>query len=68
MDFNVSVRWTNQAVLDLEEILQYLEENWTTKETEKFKLKLGEDIELLSKFPYLGSTSKSKIDLRICSK
>ena len=60
MDFNVSVRWTNQAVLDLEEILQYLEENWTTKETEKFKLKLGEDIELLSKFPYLGSPQNQR--------
>ena len=64
MDFSVSVRWTNQAVTDLEEILQYLEEAWTSKEVEKFKLKLGKDIDLLTKFPYLGSASKSKKDLR----
>jgi len=64
MDFNNSVRWTNQAVSDLEEILQYLEEKWSSKEIEKFKLKLGEDVELLSKFPYLGSASKSNKDIR----
>ena len=64
MDFSVSVRWTNQAVSDLDEILKYLEENWSTKEVENFKSKLGQDIELLSKFPYLGSASKSKKGLR----
>ena len=64
MDYKISVRWTNQSVADLEEILQYLEENWTVKEINKFKSKLGEDIELLMKFPYLGPASKSNKYLR----
>ena len=64
MDYRFSIRWSPQAVEDLEEILDYLKENWTEKETAAFKAKLGDDIELLTKFPFLGAISKLQIDLR----
>ncbi len=60
MDYSYAIRWSNQAISYLDEILRYLEIKWTIKESDKFKLKPGEDLELLSKFPYLGPASKSK--------
>ena len=64
MDYRFSIQWSQQAVEDLEEILDYLKENWTENETSSFKAKLGDDIELLSKFPFLGAASKLQSDLR----
>jgi len=52
MDYRFSIQWSPQSLSDLEEILSYLDENCTDKEISAFKAKLGDDIELLSKFPF----------------
>ncbi len=58
------VRWTAHAVLELKELFNYLEENWTEKEIRKFVHLLDETIGLISKFPLLFPSSIEKEYIR----
>ena len=49
MDYKVF--WTDEAIHNLEEILDYLIQNWTQKEVRQFKIKLAKQIDLIMKFP-----------------
>lgn len=48
MDFKII--WTNGAINKLEEILNYLAENWTQREVNNFKNKLSNQIRLIQQF------------------
>lgn len=58
------VEWTNQAEIDLIEILDHLKLKWTQKEVVNFKSKLKHQIELIKQNPNLFPKSEIKQDLK----
>ncbi|MFW6309478.1 MAG: type II toxin-antitoxin system RelE/ParE family toxin [Prolixibacteraceae bacterium] len=62
MDYKIL--WTHQAIHDLEEILDYLEIQWSQKEIEKFKNKLSKQLELIQRFPKMFPISGHNPKLR----
>ena len=64
MDSDYKILWTDEAIRNLETILDYLKCNWTQKEIDKFKKKLGRQIELIEKNPRLFPASRYKSRLR----
>jgi plasmid stabilization system protein ParE len=63
MKSGLKIRWSEEAIKNLENIINYLESNWTSKELSKFFIKLEKQILLLSLFPeaFPVSTKKNKI-------
>jgi plasmid stabilization system protein ParE len=55
MDY--SLRWTNESVKNLEEILNYITSNFTDNEVYKFKSKLIDVLDLISKNPLMFPSS-----------
>lgn len=49
----IKIVWTPQALKGLDEIIQYLEDNWTDKEIEHFISEIDSFISLLEKYPGL---------------
>ena len=43
--------WTDEAIRNLENILDYLIENWSQREVTLFKQKLKKHLELITRFP-----------------
>jgi len=64
MDSDYKVFWTEEAINNLEAILNYLKENWTQREIDNFKKKLGKQIDLIEKNPRLFPLSKYNGRLR----
>jgi len=62
MDYNIF--WTEEAIQNLEEIIDYLYFNWTQREVDNFKAKLSEQIELIRKQPKLFPVSMFQPRLR----
>lgn len=60
---SLKIRWTEEAARNLENIIQYLEDNWSEKEIKQLFAKLEKQLELLSLFPhaYLVSSKRKKI-------
>lgn len=56
--------WTANAISELNDTLEYLEEKWTESELSNFSKKLDHTIELISKNPELFQVSKKKMDVR----
>lgn len=56
--------WTEEAIKDLEGILQYLESRWTKKEIDNFKKKLSRQTELILIFPRMFPVSEYNTNLR----
>ncbi|EIJ39012.1 hypothetical protein JoomaDRAFT_2014 [Galbibacter orientalis DSM 19592] len=51
MKSGYKILWTDHAISELKETIEYLETNWTEKELRKFTAKLDHTIELISKMP-----------------
>lgn len=51
------ILWTDEAVENLENIISYISANWTEREVNKFKVRLSEQINIISKFPNIFPTS-----------
>jgi len=51
MKSTLRIRWTEEASDNLENIVKYLESNWSEKELKSFFLKLEKQLELISIFP-----------------
>ncbi len=64
MDSDYKVFWTEEAINNLESILDYLQNKWTQREIDNFKRKLGKQIELIEKNPRLFPLSKHNNRLR----
>jgi plasmid stabilization system protein ParE len=58
------ILWTDNALSELSETIEYLEENWTEKEIENFANELEHTIELISKSPEMFQSSKKKKGIR----
>ncbi|MAN59560.1 MAG: hypothetical protein CMC08_06960 [Flavobacteriaceae bacterium] len=64
MKSGYKILWTNHALSELENTIEYLEENWTERELKNFSQELDHTIELISKNPELFQISKKKKNIR----
>ena len=64
MDSDFKVYWTDEAINNLESILNYLGYKWTEREIENFKRKLVKQIELIRNNPQIFPVSKYNPKLR----
>ena len=51
MENGYKVLWTDHALSELKQTVEFLDTNWTEKELEKFASKLDHTIEIISKSP-----------------
>lgn len=66
MKSGLKIRWTEEASKNLDSIITYLEDNWTTKELTRFFTKLEKQISILSIFPEAFPISKKKSRVHRC--
>lgn len=59
-----NIYWTEHALSELKQTLEYLEKNWTERELRIFSLKLDHTIELISKSPEIFPSSYEKPGIR----
>ena len=64
MKSGYKILWTDHALSELKETIEYLENNWTEKELRKFSAKLDHTIELISKTPEIFPDSYDKKGIR----
>ena len=64
MKSGYKILWTDHAISELKETIDYLENNWTEKELRKFSVKLDHTIELISKSPKIFPESFEKKGIR----
>ncbi len=58
------ILWTDFALSELENTIEYLEENWTERELRNLALEIEETLNLLSHNPNLFQASEVKKDIR----
>lgn len=70
MKSGLKIRWTDEATINLESIIVYLESNWKSKEIKRFFQKLEKQLHILSTFPeaYPLSMKKEKVHRCVVSK
>ena len=64
MVFNYKIFWTDEALNNLEDILDYLNNRWTQREIVNFKKRLSKQINLIEQNPNLFPISKYNPRLR----
>ena len=62
MDYKIF--WTEEAIANFEEILDYLSTNWTKREVDNFKEKLSKQINLINRNPRIFPVSTFQPRLR----
>lgn len=62
MDYKL--RWSDEAVRNLEEILDNIKFKWTDKEVDNFKSKLSHQLDLIIQNPFMFPESTFKVGLR----
>ncbi len=62
MDYKIF--WTEEAIRNLDEIIEYLQNKWTQREVDNFKAKLSKQIDLIHQNPYLFPVSSFQPRLR----
>ena len=62
MDYRIF--WTEEAIHNLEEIIDYLSTRWTQREVDKFKSKLSKQIDLIKRNPRMFPVSTFQPRLR----
>lgn len=58
------LHWTEESVRNLENILDYLEGNWSEREVANFKAKLNKQLDLIGRFPFIFPRSEYQKRLR----
>ena len=58
------ILWTDFALKELEDTIEYLEENWTEKELQNLALNIEETLKLITQNPELFQGSEIKKDIR----
>ena len=58
------ILWTDFALSELENTIEYLEENWTERELRNLAIEIEETLSLLSHNPNLFQASDIKKDIR----
>ncbi|MFY0481260.1 type II toxin-antitoxin system RelE/ParE family toxin [Flavobacterium sp. PLA-1-15] len=56
--------WTDNALKELSDTIEFLEENWTEKELRNLALKLEETVQYISQNPNLFQVSDTKKEIR----
>ena len=56
--------WTEEVINNLEEILDYLVQNWSQKELDDFKSRLKKHLEFIQRFPLMFPVSNYSPRLR----
>ena len=64
MASEIPVSWSEESISNLEDILDYLEINWTKREVSAFRKKLGRYIEVIRIFPEIFPLSGITSNLR----
>lgn len=64
MKSGYKILWTDHAIFELKETIEYLENNWSERELRIFSAKLDHTIELISKTPEIFPLSFEKNDIR----
>jgi len=64
MDSNFKIFWTEEAIRNLEDILDYLKNKWTQREIDNFKQKLSKQLNLIQNNPRLFPLSDYNPRLR----
>ncbi|MBI9036609.1 MAG: type II toxin-antitoxin system RelE/ParE family toxin [Bacteroidales bacterium] len=60
MKSGYKIKWTDNALTELEKIYQYLEENWTSEELNKLSLEIERTVNLISNYPNIFPVSERK--------
>lgn len=70
MAFDYKILWTDEAINNLVDILDYLLKNWTQREIDNFKSRLSKQIRLIQQNPNLFPISKynSRLHRAVLSK
>lgn len=58
------LRWSDESVKNLEEILDDIKIKWTEKEVNNFKMKLNHLLDLITHHPFMFPVSSIKPKLR----
>jgi plasmid stabilization system protein ParE len=58
--------WSEEAIKNLDQIIDYLEKEWTNKEIKKFITKLDKTLELISKKPNLFRITNKRKNIHKC--
>tara|TARA_B100000929_G_C15399611_1_gene384092 strand:- start:321 stop:623 length:303 start_codon:yes stop_codon:yes gene_type:complete len=64
MKSGYKILWSDHAIFELKETIEYLENKWTEKELRTFSAKLDHTIELISKSPEIFPISIEKNNIR----
>jgi plasmid stabilization system protein ParE len=64
MKSGYKILWSEQALTDLQNILDYLTENWTQRELKNFSQRLDKRINLIRHYPNLFPSSSTKKSIR----
>lgn len=64
MKSGYKILWSDHAIFELKETIEYLENKWTEKELRTFSVKLDHTIELISKSPEIFPISIEKNNIR----
>ncbi|MFZ4524821.1 MAG: type II toxin-antitoxin system RelE/ParE family toxin [Chlorobium sp.] len=64
MGSDFKVFWTDEAIKNLQSIMDYLDSQWTQREIDNFKKKLAKQIELIETNPKLFPVSEYNPRLR----
>jgi len=64
MASSFKIFWTEEAIINLEDILDYLNDKWTQREIDNFKLRLSKQIALIQNNPKLFPLSDYNPRLR----
>ncbi|SFL49600.1 type II toxin-antitoxin system RelE/ParE family toxin [Proteiniphilum acetatigenes] len=58
------LRWSEESIRNLEDILDYLHENWSEKVITDFKENLNKQLDLICRFPFIFPRSEYQKRLR----
>ena len=64
MTSGYKILWTDHAISELRETIEYLEKHWTERELRTFSAKLDHTIELISKTPEIFPAALEKKHIR----
>jgi plasmid stabilization system protein ParE len=64
MDSNYQIRWTDESIQNLENILDYIKITWTENEVNNFKSKLSYQLKIIQRFPMIFPASEYNSRLR----
>ena len=62
----LAIEWTDDAIIQLKQLYNYLEKEWTEKEIKSFTKKLDDQINLISKQPTIYKRSERLFGTREC--